>query len=189
MNPNLVHPAGFWKAADRRELRSAALKAPLDPKTGSAAATQGIDDLTDPDFGKSNFAGPKYWLRAFPRILPRPPADHGQIFLNGQPLFKNSAELAGRFRMLRDEHHPAGFAVQAGYNSETSTVLDFIGQQTLESAEQCRLGLTVRRVDNQRCGLVDNDPIVRFVHYLEVGVHLQIHDGKKKPETRNEPLV
>lgn len=168
MHPDLMHAPGFGKTTDKGKFSFSPFETLFDFEPRYAFPTRWVNGLPEPDVRFAHCARPANRGIATPCVFHRPAVDDRPVnFLRLTP-FEHTAEFPGGLAVFRDQHHAAGFAIQSRDDGERGAVFHFVGKQDLDAAEQVRFHLAVRRMHDQRRGLVHDDPIVAFPQHPEI---------------------
>ncbi len=173
-----MHSAGFWITTNHGMTPPADFKSLLDLESRQAFTPRRICHLPNPNRGRPQFTFAHDRLRIGPLIRIRPSRHDREVFFFNLTPFKNDSKLPRSESVLSHQDKSARVAVQAVHDRRPGSVLHFKSQKPLNSTEQGRLGLAIRRVHNQRSRLVDHKPVGRFVDHRKIRHNLQAHPAK-----------
>ncbi len=184
-----MHPAGFRKTSDCGMTPPVDFKSMLDLESREAFAASRMNHLPDPNRGGPKLTLAQDRLHIGPLILFRPTCHDRKVFFFDLSPFENHAKPPRRKRMLGHQDQAACITVQAVHNRRLPTIFHFESQQALNTAKQCRLGLTVGRMHNQGRWLVDHKPVGRLIDHRKIHHHLQAHSTKSHQPTPPRNLL
>ena len=175
MDADLVHAPGFGKTPQQGELHPVPQKSSFYYEFSRTLLASRIHHLPHPDLRRADLTGADDRCVAFPLVLRWPAFHDGEVLLTRLAAFEDHAQLPRGGGVFRDQHQPACLAVQPGDDPQARAVLQLVGIQIFQTAEQGWLGLVVRGMDDQRRGLVHDHPIAGLIDHAEIHDHLQAH--------------